>query len=187
MHVFHSTINIENAWAGRIIMNAAATLVMSSVCFVIGAASWFLPARRYYINLPLGGFAMLFVVVGLILMTVFKWEEVAVEISGLKLQLSKAEEKAAGLTGELSVARFQLAQVEAASERIAQERSTAKLATAVTDRLISEAAVPPESSAMVRTAIKEAISNDKLWVFDGDPSAIETANQPPALKPDVNG
>ena len=84
-------------------------VVLSSIAFVVGLVSWAVPAWKYHKITKVGVFALPLLLCGVILMTTFKWDEIAVEVSGAKVELKKAQQQITTLTEQLGSAEAQLA------------------------------------------------------------------------------
>ncbi|WQO66840.1 hypothetical protein U8C40_06765 [Sinorhizobium medicae] len=62
----------------------------SSVCLITGIALCFLPANKYARTTSVGMSGALFLVCGVVLMTTFKWTEVAFKVSEVEVKIAKA-------------------------------------------------------------------------------------------------
>lgn len=83
-------------------MNDGFVFVASCVCLFTGAAFCFLPVSRYWRGIAVGAFGPLLLVLGAVMMTTFKWTEVAIKVSGLEVKIAEAEKKAADAVGRLA-------------------------------------------------------------------------------------
>ncbi len=104
-------------------MNEHFVFWASLVCLLAGAAFCFLPAARYFQKVAVGAFGGVLIVVGAVLMTTFKWTEVAIKVSGLELRLAEAE--IAKQKAELALAQTDgiLAKVKIAASEEAQAQT----------------------------------------------------------------
>lgn len=86
-------------------MNEIFIPIASAICLAIGLAFCWPPIERYRRSATVGAFGTLLVVCGVVLMTTFKWTEVAIKISDLEVKLAEAQREA-------SSARVKLAMVQ---------------------------------------------------------------------------
>lgn len=101
-------------------------------CLIVGTALCLTPASRYLFASKVGWFAVPLLFVGLVLMTTFKWTEVAIKMSDLELKFAEAQKEAED-------ARRQLAAIKDATDPAAE---TATLRN-VLDNYRIVAKVPP--------------------------------------------
>lgn len=71
-------------------MNDNFVFAASSVCLVAGIALCFLPANKYARTTSIGMSGALFLICGVVLMTTFKWTEVAFKISEVEVKIADA-------------------------------------------------------------------------------------------------
>lgn len=93
-------------------MNPIAILVMTSIAFAVGVASWALPAWKYHRQTKVGGFAVALLFAGIVFMSMFKWSDIVLDVWGAKLQIKERDQKIAELQTTLSNAQTALAQVQ---------------------------------------------------------------------------
>lgn len=95
----------------------------SVVCLVVGSGLCVTPAAKYLFQPKVGWFAAPLLLGGLVLMTTFKWTEVALKISNMELRVAEANQRA-----------------DAANARLAtiQSAATPKAETASLDRLLNQ-------------------------------------------------
>lgn len=86
-------------------------VVLTSIAFVVGLVSWALPAWKYHKQTNVGAFAGALLAAGVILMSMFKWSEVALDVAGAKLEIKERDQKIADLQTNLSNAQTALTQV----------------------------------------------------------------------------
>jgi hypothetical protein len=77
---------------GGFLMNETFVFLASCVCMLVGILLCALPANRYFRTIGVGAMGPLLLVCGVVLMTTFKWDEVAIKLSGLELKLAEAQE-----------------------------------------------------------------------------------------------
>ncbi|ASP84306.1 hypothetical protein I7G86_10060 [Sinorhizobium meliloti] len=75
-------------------MNENFILGASIFCLLVGVSFCWPPIERYRGAKQVGAFGMLLVLCGVVLMTTFKWTEVAIKISDLEFKLAAAVEDA---------------------------------------------------------------------------------------------
>ena len=109
-------------------MDAQFVFAASCLCLVAGCGLCFLPANRYLRLNSIDAAGALFLVCGVVLMTTFKWTEVAIKVSGLEVRLAEAE-------GRADEARMRLALVRQSVTPEAQ--SAARQAVLATYKEIS--------------------------------------------------
>lgn len=83
-------------------MQGSFAFYASVACLVFGILLCCLPIRRYWTGLNVGLFGFFVVLMGVVLMTTFKWTEVAIKISDLEVKLAKAEAAKDSAVGELA-------------------------------------------------------------------------------------
>ncbi|MCA1366668.1 hypothetical protein I6F15_04510 [Bradyrhizobium sp. BRP14] len=71
-------------------MDDSFVFAASSVCLVAGIALCFLPANKYARTTSVGMSGGLFLICGVVLMTTFKWTEVAFKISEVEVKIAEA-------------------------------------------------------------------------------------------------
>jgi hypothetical protein len=91
-------------------MPVALLTIFSIVSFLVGCTLLFLPARRYWFKVSPGAFGAFLACTGFLLMTVFKWTDIAVNFAGLEMRLQAAQAKIAEQATELAAANSELAQ-----------------------------------------------------------------------------
>ena len=98
-------------------MNEWFIFAASFVCLAVGMVLCSLPANRYFRSANVGFAGFFILVLGVVLMTTFKWTEVAIKFSGLEVRLAEAER-------QVTEARTSLAAVQ---EAITPEAKTQAL------------------------------------------------------------
>jgi hypothetical protein len=71
-------------------MGESFSFYASCICLAAGILLLSLPANRYWRVVAVGAMGPLFLVCGVVLMTTFKWTEVAIKLSDLEVKLSRA-------------------------------------------------------------------------------------------------
>nr|WP_064245334.1 hypothetical protein [Rhizobium leguminosarum]OAP96879.1 hypothetical protein A4U53_11885 [Rhizobium leguminosarum] len=104
-------------------MNNQFVFFASSICLAAGSAFCFMPAARYWRQIAVGGLGGILVVMGVVLMTTFKWTEVAIKISGLEIKIAEAEKRANTAQLALSERDAALAGVVAAASKDGQAKT----------------------------------------------------------------
>ena len=74
-------------------MDQQIAVYLSIAAFVIGVLSWAIPSAKYWSQTRVGGFAIALLLSGIVLMTTFKWTDIALEISGARLKISQLEDR----------------------------------------------------------------------------------------------
>lgn len=121
--------------------------VASCICLLVGITLCFLPANRYRKTLRVGAIGSLFLLCGVVLMTTFKWTEVAIKISKLEVKLSEAQKEATS-------ARVSLAMVQRGITQQAKNQALEAVLTTYSE----VARVKPTSAqvSMINEALKAA-------------------------------
>ncbi|MBY5314197.1 hypothetical protein GR210_28680 [Rhizobium leguminosarum] len=86
-------------------MNEYFILAASVFCLLVGIGFCWPPIERYRNSISVGAFGTLLVLSGVVLMTTFKWTDVAIKVSGLEFKLEAAQRAE-------KLARFELAESE---------------------------------------------------------------------------
>ena len=82
-------------------MQVSFVFYASVACLIFGILLCCLPVRRYWTGVNVGLFGFFIVVMGVVLMTTFKWTEVAIKISDLEVKLAEAEAAKDSAVGKL--------------------------------------------------------------------------------------
>lgn len=77
----------------------------SVVCLVFGLWLCFLPTHRYLRFKSVGAAGGLLLVMGVVLMTTFKWTEVAIKVSGLEVRIAELQQRVNAYTESLQTVR----------------------------------------------------------------------------------
>jgi hypothetical protein len=72
-------------------MNETFVTIATGICLLVGLGFCWLPVNRYRKAVAVGGFGTLLIVLGVTLMTTYKWTEVAIKISDLEFKLAEAQ------------------------------------------------------------------------------------------------
>ncbi|MEX2741099.1 hypothetical protein AB3480_06580 [Rhizobium mongolense] len=112
-------------------MNEYFVLLASCICLVIGIAFCFPPIERYRGSRNVGAFGTTLVILGVVLMTTFKWTDVAIKISGLEFKLQAAQQEAGRLSAALSDKENALMQLSMAAGKSSQKRYLDSIITSV--------------------------------------------------------
>ncbi|CAN7449453.1 hypothetical protein LJR235_002892 [Pararhizobium sp. LjRoot235] len=128
-------------------MNENFVFAASCICLLAGIALCFLPAARYWRRVAVGAFGPLLILMGVVLMTTFKWTEVAIKISDLEVKLAEAE-----LKNTLTQARF-----AAVQEAVTPEGKSQTLQTLLTNyKQVAKTPPSDEQLANFNAALKAA-------------------------------
>ncbi|BCH07382.1 hypothetical protein MesoLj131c_16400 [Mesorhizobium sp. 131-3-5] len=155
-------------------MDPKAVLIMTSIAFVIGLVSWGLPAWKYHRKTEVGAFALALLFAGIVLLSMFKWTDVVLEVEGVKLQITERDQKISELQIDLLKARTALAEVQK------QAPDTAMLASSITEAFQKKGVVVDQST--VKTIAKESLKplltyfDSPEWNATKDPGLFDAGN-----------
>lgn len=128
-------------------MNEQFVFAASCLCLAVGLGLCLLPANRYFRSSSIGYAGTLFLVCGMVLMTTFKWTEVAIKVSELEVRLSEAQQEAAK-------ARISLAMVQ---KGVTPEATSQAIeAVLATYKKVSNTDPSPDQVADFTTALNAA-------------------------------
>ncbi|WP_077960782.1 hypothetical protein [Ensifer adhaerens] len=112
-------------------MNIYIVTALSIACAIVGALLVFAPVNKYhrFSAKEVGAIGGIFVFLGVVLMTTFKWSEVVLEVSGAKLQLLRAEDQIKELSEQVAVRDQAIASIKASTEATKQLAAAKELKT----------------------------------------------------------
>lgn len=103
-------------------MNIYVATILSIACAITGLVFCLAPVNKFhrFSASDVGWAGSLFALLGVILMTTFKWGEVALEVSGAKLHIQQAEARIETLKNEVAQRDMAIAQIKLASDESKQ-------------------------------------------------------------------
>lgn len=150
-------------------MDPQALVIFSALAFVIGFLSWAVPAWKYHTQTKVGVFAVALLFAGLVLMTTFKWSDIALEVSGATLKISELQE-------ELDATKIAFARI--------QRTQSAALETNLT-KAFAEQGLTVDSGIVKRIAA-ETVEQTPYWVMPSvDKNKLKNENVDPAKLEDL--
>jgi hypothetical protein len=141
----------------------------SCVCLAVGIALCFLPASKYARTSSVGFAGALFLVCGIVLMTTFKWTEVAFKISEVEVKLANALKERDEALAVAAARDLSLKMVASAAEPETQDKAIDEIVRTV---YFSESDEPNRQAAYDK--IKTALQENNLTVVPT--SALPSAN-----------
>lgn len=108
-------------------MNEYFILAASVFCLLVGIGFCWPPIERYRNSIGVGAFGMLLVLCGVVLMTTFKWTDVAIKISGLEFKLETAQKAEQQARFELAESEQKLSALAFAASKPSQDRAWADI------------------------------------------------------------
>ncbi len=138
----------------------------SVACLIFGIVLCCLPVRRYWTGVNVGLFGFFIVVMGVVLMTTFKWTEVAIKISDLEVKLAEAEAAKDSAVGKLVAVQTSLTPT-ARSEALQSLFSSYKtLASAPPSKAEVETFTRALEAASVTVVPARAVMGSKGFLHD---------------------
>ncbi|OYD03713.1 hypothetical protein [Rhizobium sp. N4311] len=156
-------------------MNEYFILAASVFCLLVGIGFCWPPIERYRNSINVGAFGMLLVLCGVVLMTTFKWTDVAIKISGLEFKLETAQQEVKQARLELAASAQKLSDLALAASKPSQDKAWDKVFKTVA----SDPASGDKKEAVL--TVKEALDKSDFTIVPMDrvPVAEGPAKAPP--------
>lgn len=126
----------------------------SVFCLVVGLVFCWPPIERYRGARTVGGFGALLVICGVVLMTTFKWTEVAIKVSDFEVRLAEAEQRANQAELALQSRTLEIDKVLKAASTAGQEQTFDVFVTTLSAD--GKQPVSAESAEIVKKALEDA-------------------------------
>lgn len=158
-------------------MNEYFILAASVFCLLVGIGFCWPPIERYRNSIGVGAFGMLLVLCGVVLMTTFKWTEVAIKISDLEFKLATAQKAEQQARIELAESEQKLSDLAVAASKPSQDKAWSDiLKTAKSNPALSG---KEDTISIVKKAFDE--SDYTVVPTFSVPVAEGPVTQPPAM------
>lgn len=93
-------------------MDPTFVMIATGICIVVGLGLLFLPVRRYFGQIEITLSGVLFVFAGVILITTFKWTDIAMKIGDWELKIAQQQQAITTMTAALQSADTLLADAQ---------------------------------------------------------------------------
>ncbi|MGO7279389.1 hypothetical protein ACCT18_29500 [Rhizobium ruizarguesonis] len=143
-------------------MNEYFVLAASVFCLFVGIGFCWPPIERYRNSIGVGAFGMLLILCGVVLMTTFKWTDVAIKISGLEFKLETAQKETKQARLELAESEQKLSDFALAASKPSQDKAWDNVFKTVA----SDPASGDKKEAVLR--VKEALDKSDYTIVPMD-------------------
>ncbi|CAN7179308.1 hypothetical protein LJR251_000306 [Rhizobium rhizogenes] len=155
----------------------------SILCFAVGLWFCWPPIEKYRASIKTGAFGVFLVIVGVVLMTTFKWSDAIVRVIGIDMELRQAQAHVSELQISLDDARRTIETVRAASNPTEQNVFLKTVASSVSALPEFKSDSNPVEPQTIEDAVKTAVQKSGYFVVPyttlNKPSSFEVDKAPP--------